>query len=90
MCAILPIANACATLERGVQAMQGAVTDNAGIPQTIDRLGSVEARVAIMEAQQNWLHLEQLRAEVAMLHKTVDWLIEYIAERDGAAVERIA
>lgn len=51
MCAILPIANACATLERGVQAEQGgAVTDGAGIPQTIDRLGSVEARVGNIEA----------------------------------------
>ncbi|MBP8292561.1 MAG: hypothetical protein KAX65_07305 [Caldilineaceae bacterium] len=56
------------------------------IPQTIDRLGSVEARLANIEAQQNWLHLEQLRAEVGGLRQTVDWLIEYVAERDGAAV----
>lgn len=53
------------------------------IPQTIDRLGGVEARVATIEAQQNWLHLEQLRAEVAGLRQTVQQLIEYIAERDG-------
>ena len=53
MCAILPVANACATLGRGVQAEQGAVTDGAGISQTIDRLGSVEARLANIEAQQN-------------------------------------
>lgn len=46
--------------------------------------------MATLEAQQNWLHLEQLRAEVGGLRQTVDWLIEYIAERDGAAVERIA
>lgn len=89
MCAILPVANACATLGRGVQAEQGAVTDGAGISQTIDRLGSVEARLANIEAQQNWLHLEQLRAEVAGLRKTIEYLIEYVAERDGAAVERI-
>ena len=59
------------------------------IPQTIDRLGSVETRLANLEAQQNWLHLEQLRAEVGGLRQTMDWLIEYVAERDGSAVERI-
>lgn len=65
-------------------------TDSAGIPQTIDRLGSVEARLANLEAQQNWLHLEQLRAEVGGLRRTVDFLIAYIAERDGVAVARVA
>lgn len=55
----------------------------------IDRTASLEQRVASIEAQQNWLHLEQLRAEVAGLRQTVDWLIEYIAERDGGTVERI-
>ena len=81
MCGILPVANACSTLERGVQA--------AGIPQIIDRLGSVETRLANIEAQQNWLHLEQLRAEVGGLRQTMDWLIEYVAERDGNSVVRI-
>lgn len=72
-----------------MQANQNAVTDGAGIPQAIDRLGSVEARLANIEAQQNWLHIEQLRAEVGGLRQTVQQLIEYVAERDGKTVERI-
>lgn len=71
-----------------MQAKPNAVTDGARIPQTIDRLGSVEARLASIEAQQNWLHLEQLSAEVGGLRKTIEYLIEYVAERDGSAVER--
>ena len=39
-----------------------------------------------MEAQQNWLRLEQLRAEVAGLRQTMDWLIQYVAARDGATI----
>lgn len=54
----------------------------------IDRIASLEVRLAAVEGQQNWLHLEQLRAEVAGLRQTVEWLIEYIAERDSAAVGR--
>ena len=68
---------------------QGAESDGVGISQTIDRLGSVETRLATLEAQQNWLHLEQLRAEVGGLRQTVDYLIAYVAKRDGAAVARI-
>ncbi len=68
---------------------QGAESDGAGISQTIDRLGSVETRLATLEAQQNWLHLEQLRAEVGGMRETMDYLIAYVAERDGAAVARI-
>lgn len=71
-----------------MQADNGAVTDGAGIPETIDRLGSVEARIAAIEAQHAWLRLEQLCTEIAGLRKTIDFLIEYIAERDGASVER--
>lgn len=52
------------------------------------QLDSLQVRVAVLEAQQNWLHLEQLRAEVAGLRKTVEYLVEYIAERDGASVAR--
>ena len=62
---------------------QGAESDGAGISQTIDRLGSVETRVAALEAQQNWLHIEQLRAEVGGLRETMQYLIDYLAERDG-------
>lgn len=65
-----------------------AVTDGAGIPQAIDRLGSIETRLANIEAQQNWLHLEQLRSEVAGLRQTVEYLVAYIAERDGAQALR--
>ena len=54
-----------------------------------NRIDSLELRTATLEAQQNWLHLEQLRAEVAGLHQTVTWMIEYLAERDGAAVESV-
>lgn len=68
---------------------QGAESDGAGIQQTIDRLGGAEARLANIEAQQNCLHLEQLRTEVAGLRQTVDWLIEYIAERDSCAVHKV-
>ncbi len=68
---------------------QGAESDGVGISQTIDRLGSVETRLATLEAQQNWLHLEQLRAEVGGMRETMDYLIAYVAERDGAAVARI-
>ena len=57
------------------------------IPSMIGiRIESLELRTATLEAQQNWRHLEQLRAEVAGLRQTVLWLIEYIAERDGADV----
>jgi len=52
------------------------------------QLDSLQVRVAVLEAQQNWLHLEQLRAEVAGLRQTVEYLVEYIAERDGASVAR--
>lgn len=69
---------------------QGAESEGIGISQKIDRLGSVETRVAALEAQQNWLHLEQLRAEVGGLRQTVDYLIEYVAERDSAAIARVA
>ena len=62
---------------------QSAESDGAGISQTIDRLGSVETRVAALEAQQNWLHIEQLRAEVGGLRETMQYLIDYLAERDG-------
>lgn len=62
---------------------RGAESDGAGTSQTIDRLGSVETRVAALEAQQNWLHLEQLRAEVGGMRETVQYLIDYIAERDS-------
>lgn len=57
-------------------------------PITIDRIESLERRTATLEAQQNWLHLEQLRAEVGGLRQTVEYLVEYIAERDGASVAR--
>lgn len=66
---------------------QGAESDGAGISQTIDRLGSVETRVATLEAQQNWLHLEQLRSEVGGLRETMQYLINYIAERDAGGAE---
>ena len=54
------------------------------------RIDSLETRTATLEAQQNWLHLEQLRAEVGGLRQTVDYLIEYVAERDSAAIARVA
>ena len=41
-----------------------------------------------MEAQQNWLRLERMRAEVAGMRQTMDWLIQYVAARDGAAIVR--
>lgn len=74
--------------ECSVQAeRQGAESDGVGISQTIDRLGSVETRVATLEAQQNWLHLEQLRAEVGGMRETMQYLIDYLAERDGGGAE---
>jgi hypothetical protein len=65
-----------------------AATDGA-IDFPTQQIDSIQARLAALEAQQNWLHLEQLRAEVAGLHQTVTWMIEYLAERDGAAVESV-
>lgn len=63
---------------------------SACIPIThLARIESLETRTAALEAQQNWLHLEQLRAEVGGLRQTIDWLIEYVAERDGNSVVRI-
>ena len=55
-----------------------------------NRIDSLELRTATLEAQQTWLHHEQLSAEVAGLRQTVAWLIEYLAERDGATVARVA
>lgn len=69
-----------------MQADMTAGTDGAGFSQTIDRLGSIETRLANIDARQNWLHIEQLRSEVAGLRQTILWIIEYIAERDGADV----
>jgi hypothetical protein len=64
--------------------------DTAFIPIDINtQVGSLEQRVRNLEAQQMWLHLEQLRAEVGGLRQMVDWLIEYAVERDGSAVGRI-
>lgn len=62
-------------------------TGSACIP--IDRIHSLETRTANIEAQQNWLHLEQLRAEVGGLRQAIDWLIEYVAERDGSSLTRV-
>lgn len=56
------------------------------IPISQGRIDSLETRTANLEAQQNWLHLEQLRAEVGGLRQTLDYLIQYVAERDSAAV----
>ena len=71
-----------------MQAVGDADTHGELIPQAIDRLDSVEVRMATLESQQNWLRLEQLRAEVAGLRQTMDWLIQYVAARDGAAIVR--
>lgn len=71
-----------------MQAGSGADTDGVSFPTTIDRIASLENRLATMEAQQNWLRLEQLRAEVAGMRQTMDWLIQYVAVRDGAAIVR--
>lgn len=71
-----------------MQAGSGADTDGVSFPATIDRIASLENRLATMEAQQNWLRLEQLRAEVAGMRQTMDWLIQYVAARDGAAIVR--
>ena len=65
-----------------------ATDGSVGIPQTIDRLDSIDLRMANLESQQNWLRLGQLRAEVEGLRQTVDWLIEYVAARDGAAIAK--
>lgn len=65
-----------------------ATDGSVGIPQTIDRLDSVELRMANLESQQNWLRVEQLRAEMDGLRQTVNWLIEYVAARDGAAIAK--
>lgn len=57
------------------------------IPMTIgNRMDSLELRTAALEAQQAWLRIEQLQAQVGGLRQSVAWLIEYIAERDGADV----
>ena len=87
-CAILSIANACAIAGACVSDdhQPGRPEPAPAIPITIDRIESLERRTATLEAQQTWLHLEQLRAEVAGLRQTILWLIEYIAERDGADV----
>lgn len=54
----------------------------------IDRIANLEQRVARIEAQHDWLRHEQLSAEVNGLRQTVEYLVEYIAQRDGATVER--
>ncbi len=40
-----------------------------------NRIDSLEVRVSVLEAQQNWLHLEQLRAEVAGLRSAFDLIV---------------
>lgn len=69
-------------------AQQASATTDGAVILQIQPIDLIQARLAALEAQQNWLHLEQLRAEVEGLHQTINYLIEYIAERDGAAVER--
>ena len=68
----------------------GAATDGAPRISTVtQQIGVMQARLAALESQHGWLHLEQLRVEVASLRQSVAHLVEYLAERDGLTVERI-
>ena len=70
-----------------MQAGSGADTDGVSFPATIDRIASLENRLATMEAQQNWLRLE--RCARGGGYAADDGLVDqYVAARDGAAIVR--